>query len=255
MEANRPKIPALICADHDTADIVKKLGVNHHTVDRFRKHLEEGDSLKDRPHSGRLTKLTLEATKTAFKANSKMSMTEFAKEKSMARSSVSSAIKAAGEMSRRYVERPLLTQKHQELWVEHCCRLLNDLKHHGGSVTFFANEMTFMVDSVVNKQNDRVVCFKDMAEELCYITTTKHPAFVMMLGVIASTGDKMAPVWWVPAHCGWLLGDLADQGASTDPDHQEVREVVVRIPTGQHASSHSQCSADMDDQEHDILAQ
>ena len=29
-----------------------------------------------------------------------------------------------------------------------------------------------------------------------YVTTTKHPAYAMMLGVVASNGEKMPPVWF-----------------------------------------------------------
>ncbi len=57
----------------------------------------------------------IEAAKEAFKANPRMSMAEFAKDKEVAWSTVCNAIKIARGKSQRYVERPLLTQKTQEV--------------------------------------------------------------------------------------------------------------------------------------------
>ncbi|QQP32501.1 Uncharacterized protein FKW44_024833, partial [Caligus rogercresseyi] len=44
----------------------------------------------------------------------KMTMTEFAEKKSMARTTVSNTVKAAGEKSIMCLERPLLTQRRQD---------------------------------------------------------------------------------------------------------------------------------------------
>lgn len=70
------------------------------------------------------------------------------------------------------------------------------MKHRSDRVIFFSDEKTFTVDPVVNKRTDRVVCFEDSPSELRHVTRTKHPASVMMLGVVASTGEKMPPVWF-----------------------------------------------------------
>ena len=75
-------------------------------------------------------------------------------------------------------------------------RLLNDLKNHGNRIVVFSDEKTFTVDPVVNKQNDCIVSFGQDTSELRNVSTTKHPASVMMLGVVASNGEKMPPVWF-----------------------------------------------------------
>ncbi|QQP51100.1 Putative transposable element, partial [Caligus rogercresseyi] len=98
---------------------------------------------------------------TAFEAMPTMKMSELAKKKSVDPSTVSKAVKAA------------------DLRLDRCRRILSDLKHNG-------DRKTFTVDPVYNKQNDRVICFGN----------TKHPASVMMLGIVASTGDKMPPIWF-----------------------------------------------------------
>ncbi|QQP53981.1 Uncharacterized protein FKW44_006645, partial [Caligus rogercresseyi] len=69
------EIAVMICAHHDTSDIVNNLGVDRHTVYRVRKCLKDEESLKDRPRSGRPMKLTPKDACTAFKGNSKMTMT------------------------------------------------------------------------------------------------------------------------------------------------------------------------------------
>ncbi len=195
MEAKRLEIATLIRADHTTPDIVKRLWVTCQTVYNVCKRLEDGESLKDHPRTGRPVKLTPKAAKKAFEAKLTMSMAEFARKKAIARSTVSNAIRAAGGKSQRYEEKPFLNQ-HQQVRLEHCRWILNDLKHHGNRILFFSDEKTFTVDPVINKQNDHVVCFEDTPLEFRQVSKTKHLASVMMLGVVASTGDKMPPVWF-----------------------------------------------------------
>ena len=72
---------------------------------------------------------------------------------------------------------------------------LNDMKNHGNQILVFSDEKRFTVDPVFNKQNDCVATFGKDISEICKASTTKHPASVMMLGVVASNGEKMPPVW------------------------------------------------------------
>ena len=58
----------------------------------------------------------------------------------------------------------------------------------------FSYEKTFIVDSVFNKQTDRVVTFGNEFFEYRRVSTTKYPVSIMMLGVVASNGEKMSPV-------------------------------------------------------------
>ena len=196
MEAKRKEIATLIRAGHRNSEIEKVLKVHRQTVNRVRKRLEEGTPLKYRSRPPKALKLTPEEAKKAFQANPTMSIAEFAKKKDVARSTVGVAIKAAGGRSLKYKEKPLLTKHQQEVRLERCWRLLNDIKHSRDRIIFFSDEKTFTVDPVINKQNNRVVCFEDTPSELRYVSRTKHPASVMMLGVVASTGQKMPPIWF-----------------------------------------------------------
>ena len=51
-----------------------------------------------------------------------------------------------------------------------------------------------MVNPVMNKQNDHVVSLVSDVSEIHNVSTTKHPAYVMMLGVVASNWKKISPL-------------------------------------------------------------
>ncbi len=65
------------------------------------------------------------------------------------------------------------------------------------------------MDPVFNKQNDRIICFDNTDHNIRNISKTKHPASVMMLGVVASTGEKMAPIWF-PTGYRLMAADYLD---------------------------------------------
>ncbi|QQP39809.1 Putative transposable element [Caligus rogercresseyi] len=179
METKRVEIATLVRAGHTTSNIIKELNVSKATVCRVRKRLADGDDLKNKPRSGRPVKIRPNQVKTAFEAMPTMKMSELAKKKSVDPST----------MSKAKVERPLLTQLHRNLRLDRCQRILSDLKHNG-------DRKTFTVDPVYNKQNDRVICFGNVSNVIRCVSKTKHPASVMMLGIVASTGDKMPPIWF-----------------------------------------------------------
>ncbi len=66
-------------ACHKTSHIINLLNVDKATVCRVKKHLHDSEDIKDRPQSGRPTKLSSETTKKTFLAYPRMSMGEFAK--------------------------------------------------------------------------------------------------------------------------------------------------------------------------------
>ncbi|QQP34859.1 Putative transposable element [Caligus rogercresseyi] len=142
MEARRANIDNLILGGKTTSDIMKALNVSKATACRVRNRL--GENLRDKPKSGRPNK--------AFELNPTMKMSDFAKKKHVHRSTVGKAIKKAGGKSLGRIERPLLSEQHQQVRKERC--------------------------------------------HIRTITKTKHPASVMMLGVVASTGGEMAPIWF-----------------------------------------------------------
>ncbi|XP_059094612.1 uncharacterized protein LOC131889507 [Tigriopus californicus] len=188
MEAKRIEVAALIRAGHSTKAIIALANVSKATVCLTRNRLAAGDDLKDKPMSGRPTKVTPEAVMKAFKAKPDMPMSMMAKKKGVNTSTVSRMVKSAGGKSLRKVEQPVLSKGHQEVRVQRCGRLLNDLKHHDDQVIFFSDEKTFTVNPVFNKQNDRIICFSKDQASIRNMTMTKHPASD---GAPAHTANKV----------------------------------------------------------------
>ncbi len=62
-----------------------------------------------------------------------------------------------------------------------------------------------MVDLVFNRLHDRFISFGEVADEHGNISTTKHPASVMMLSLVTSNGAIMKPVWFLTGYR--LMGD------------------------------------------------
>ena len=93
---------------------------------------------------------------------------------------------------------PLLSAAMVQNRLERSTRLLNYLKNYGNWILVFFYEKTFIVDHVFNKQIDRVVTFGNDISEERKVSTTSPPTSIMILGVVASNGEKIPPVW-----CKW----------------------------------------------------
>ena len=196
MEAKRIEISTLLRAGFKKTDISKQLNVSRMTVYRVEQRLKVSESLKDRPRSGRPQVISQEAIKKAFENDPCQKMTRLAQKKKISVSTVSRVVKKMGGKSLRRSRKPLLSAAMVQKRLERSTLLLNDLKDHGNRVLIFSDEKTFTVDPVFNKQNDRVVTFGNDVSEHRRMSTTKHPASIMMLGVVASNGEKMPPVWF-----------------------------------------------------------
>ena len=94
-------------------------------------------------------------------------------------------IDSEGRKNIKRVKKTLLTAAMKQKRLERGNRILNDLKNHGNRIVIFSDEKTFTVDPVVNKQNDRIASFGQDIFELRNVSTTKHPASVVMLRVVA----------------------------------------------------------------------
>ena len=108
---------------------------------------------------------------------------------------MSRAIKNRGGKSLRLLKKPLLSHFMIQKCLERSTCFSNDIKNHGIQILIFSNEKTFTVDPVFNKQNNHVVILSKKISEIHKASTTKHLVSMMMLGVVASNGEKMLPVW------------------------------------------------------------
>ncbi|QQP33105.1 Putative transposable element [Caligus rogercresseyi] len=69
-------------------------------------------------------------------------------------------------------------------------------KHNGDTVKIYSDKKIFTVDAVLNRRNDRFLAETRGQVEGYY--RTKHPAQVMVLGIVASDGNKMPPHFFRP---------------------------------------------------------
>ena len=165
------------------------------TMHRVAKCLENSISPQDCPQLGRPQAIKRETIKKAFENNLTLKMTKSAQRKKILVSTVSRAIKNGRGKSLRLLKKPLLSRLMIQKHLERNICLLNDLKNHKNRILIFTDEKTFTVDPVFNKQNNCILTFGKDISEICKVSTKKHPASVMMLGVVASNGEKMLPVW------------------------------------------------------------
>ena len=126
-------------------------------------------------------------------------MRKMAAELNVSPSTVQRIVKQDLKMkSRARVKVPLLTKTQREARIKRSKKLLNHLKHDAAGCTIlFSDEKIFTVDSVSNWRNDRWIGGDpaDTPEEYKYVNTTKHPASVMVFGLVGSDGKKMPPVF------------------------------------------------------------
>lgn len=199
MASKRQEIATLIRAGHLDDDIAALLECSVRTVDRVRKRIAADESLEDRPRSGRPSKINLSHLRRSIKAHPRRSITAHAATFGVHKSQMSRAVKKLGGKSVVMIERPLLTiaMKHKRL--DRCQALLNDLKSRpAGIVNVFEDEKTFTVDPSWNRRNDRVIRLGNDhdIDDVRTITRTKHPASLMLLGVVASNGKVCPPVFF-----------------------------------------------------------
>ena len=205
----RPAIYGLLRAGWGPAAIVKELGVARTSVYRAKKALEAGQGPDVQPRSGRPRTATKRRASAAIlrkvRKDPKRPLRQIAAELQTTHTAVNSVVKEAGFRSLRRVKIPLLSARHREMRLDHCTKLINNLKSGAaGRIVFFSDEKTFTVEPYVNRQNDRWVQLGgpqaaaeagDQAAN-CYVMTTKHPAAAMLLGVVASTGEMGPPIWY-----------------------------------------------------------
>ena len=103
-------------------------------------------------------------------------------------------LKRLGMVSKVRPSRPLLTTKTTETRLFKAQRLLYQLKKQKpGTVRIFSDKKLFTVDQAHNRRNDRMVV--KVGSKATPKFKTKHPASVMVLGIVASDGNKCPPIF------------------------------------------------------------
>ena len=141
-------IAALIRAGKSWKDICLDLEVGKTTVFRVKKLLRNGDdlgrkSIPGRPRTARAPR-AVAAVLRRVRCKPNKPLRRIAEDAGTSKSTVSRIVKEGGGRSPRLLKRPLVSERDQNLRVEQCTKLLNDLKSAPPRrITFFSDEKTF----------------------------------------------------------------------------------------------------------------
>lgn len=198
-EQKRQHVSTLLEAQIDHAEIAAIVGVSVRTVYRINQAKNNGKDTSRAPGSGGNGKKRNEAFISTLKAKVKedptTSMRRLAKVTNVSHTTLMLAIhEDLGLKSFARVPRHLLTSSLKEKRLDRCHKLLAYLKHHKATVKIFSDKKIFTVDQVYNRRNDRYLA--QSTDQVKGVFRTKHPAQVMVMGVLASDGKKMPPFFF-----------------------------------------------------------
>lgn len=204
MSDKRAAIIQLHRAGKTNSEIVKLLKVPrstvYHTVSRFK----ELQSTDDRPRSGRprssRTPKVINAVKARIRRNPKRSMRAMARDMNVSEKTIRNIVKIDLKMSSfKMRTRQYLTDLQKEKRLARAKILLNKLK--AGTDTdeiIFSDEKLFTVESIFNRQNDRVLAKSsaDIPDSTRSVFRRQKPSSVMVWAAISKTWKS--PIIFVP---------------------------------------------------------
>jgi len=149
------------------------------------------------PSNKKLDQKFLDKLAKAVNKAPTLSIRAHARKLRIAESSCRNGLKMLGKRSLVRPPAPLLTERLKTLRLERSKRLLSRLKKLPNStVKIFSDKKMFTVDQVYNRRNDRIIV--DQGDTATPVNKTKHPAGVMVLGIISSDGKTCPPIF-IPA--------------------------------------------------------
>ena len=198
MEAKRHRVSALLDAQVPVWKICQSVPCSRKLISTVRKLKEDGKGMERKTGSGghnkKLTDEFLADLKDKIKDSPTTSQRTMAKELQISRRSIGRAVDILGFTSYVRRRRQLLSETTMATRVTKGMKLLTWIKHDKGTIRIFSDKKMWTVDQVRNSQNDRFLAY--CVEEVPPILSTKHPASAMMLGVVASDGNRMPPHWF-----------------------------------------------------------
>jgi transposase len=196
-EQKRKVISELLDAGNSTMEIIRVTKYPVSTVYRVVKRLQSGIGVNHTPcgphKAKKRTPTFLAGLKRSIMAHPDLSISRLATIRGVGRSTVQRAVKNDLGLS-SYVRgrRHLLTEAMKVKRLERAQKLKRICKVKTRAIRLFSDESIFTVDACYNPQNNRWLA-KDKGD-VPPVMKTKHPAKVMVFGLIASDGQVM------PAH-------------------------------------------------------
>ena len=201
MEAKRQRCLDLFHAGISARSIMDTLNMPKTTFYRVikagtakRKSPTTPASKKATPANKKATPQFLRKLKRTVEAKPTNSIRNVAKKLNVHERTIRQSLKVIGKRSVVRPPRHLLTQRQKEVRLERGKRLLNQLKSLPPStVKIFSDKKIFTIDQSYNRRNDRQIV--DMGASGDPVSRTKHPASIMMLGIVTSSGHKAPPIF------------------------------------------------------------
>ena len=200
-EATRQRISDLLHAQVDPKTISDIVGVSRRTVYNIRRAINGGKGITRKSGSGGSNKkrgeVFLGALKAKIEKDPTTSMRKMAAELQVGVRTVRRAVHDdLGLKSYVRTRRHLLTESMKARRLERAQKVMRYIRRQGPTVKIFSDEKIFVVDTVINRRNGRFLA--KSKEEVEGTFRTKHPAQVMVLGVVGADGKKMPPYFFKP---------------------------------------------------------
>ena len=200
-EGKRRRVQELLQAQVEVKKIVEIVGVSRATVFNVKKKMSKNESLSwvkgSGGHNKKQNQEMINSVSTKIAKDPTTSIRKMAAELEVTPWTVKRVVNE--DLGLKSFARPirhLLTEKMKEKRLERCLKVRNQLKKYRDTVMIYSDKKIFTVDAVLNRRNDRYLA-KSTAE-VKGIFRTKHPAQVMVLGVVASDGKTMPPFFFPP---------------------------------------------------------
>ena len=202
MEARHASVLVLLKAGHGPSAISRQLDVFRQAVYDIKRKWEERGAIQRKKGSGRPRSARTSSLKNKIKMkinrNPRRSMRKLAKEHKVSRGTIRNVLDDLGMSSKAIATRHLITEYAKVKRLERCRTLLRTIKHTSRPIFLFTDEKIFTVDSYHNQRNDRFISvgtFSEAPAAIKFHFRTKHPASVMVFGLISSDGKKMPLVF------------------------------------------------------------
>lgn len=192
----------MIRAEHPAAWIAGHLGCSEALVYNIKRELVQEEPIERKVGSGTTKSVRkpwlVDEVRLAIEDNPRSTIKGLARVFGVTKITMQRIINVdLGARSRAVQNRPLLTSLFTAKRLERATFMLNIMKKfmRGKFVLIFSDKKIFTTDSKVNRRNDQYITTLDLSEvpdHIKYNFTTKHPTWIMMLGVVASSGEGHA---------------------------------------------------------------
>jgi transposase len=185
-------------------DIATSLKIHRSTVYRIIDKFKATGTIKRLSGQGRprtvRTPAAIRAVRDRIRRNPVRSMRKVAKDLDISERTIRRIVKVnLGAKSRARIAKQLISSDAKTKRLERAKKLLSRLKR-GAQITLFSDEKVFTIDQASSSRSDRYISqlpVPEVPDNIKHVSKTKHPASVMVFGLVSSDGKKM-PLVFIP---------------------------------------------------------